>query len=203
MLEDAPKISDFYSDADEEHFSELRKYLKKMNIPFSIDTRLVRGLDYYTRTTFEITSDILGAQDAVLGGGRYDELVETLGGKPTPAVGFAAGIERIIILMKNKKLLKNKNSPDVYFSCLENNGLSIALSLSKKLRDLGIVVQMNTLRKSMKAQLREANKLEAKYAVILGDSEIKNKEVIIKNLKDGKQLKVSQSEMMDNFSDLT
>ena len=182
MLEDAPKISDFYSDADEEHFSELRKYLKKMNIPFSIDTRLVRGLDYYTRTTFEITSDILGAQDAVLGGVRYDELVETLGGKPTPAVGFAAGIERIIILMKNKKLLENRNSPDVYFSCLENNGLSIALSLSKKLRDSGIIVQMNTLRKSMKAQLREANKLEAKYAVILGDSEIKNKEVIIKNL---------------------
>ena len=203
LLEDAPKISDFYSDADEEHFSELRKYLKKMNIPFNIDTRLVRGLDYYTRTTFEITSDILGAQDAVLGGGRYDELVQTLGGKPTPAVGFAAGIERIIILMKNKKLLENKNSPDVYFSCLENNGLSIALSLSKKLRDSGIVVQMNTLRKSMKAQLREANKLEAKYAVILGDSEIKNKEVIIKNLKDGKQLKIAQSEMMDNFSDLT
>ena len=104
--------------------------------------------------------------------------------------------------MKNKKLLKNKNSPDVYFSCLENNGLSIALSLSKKLRDLGIIVQMNTLRKSMKAQLREANKLEAKYAVILGDSEIKNKEVILRIWR-MKQLKVAQSEMMDNFSDLT
>lgn len=203
FLEGAPKISNYYSNEDAEHFSELQKYLKKMEIPFSIDTRLVRGLDYYTRTTFEITSDILGAQDAVLGGGRYDGLVEKLGGKPTPAVGFAGGIERIIILMQNKEMLKNKYSPDIYFACLNSNGLSVALLLSKKLRDSGIIVQMNTLRKSMKAQMREANRSGARYAVILGDSEIKSEDIIIKNLKDGTQLKVPQSKMINKFRDLT
>ena len=203
LLKDAPEISNYYSNEDAEHFSELQKYLKKMEIPYDIDTRLVRGLDYYTRTTFEITSDILGAQDAVLGGGRYDKLVETLGGKPTPAVGFAAGIERIIILMQNKGILKNTYTPDIYFACLDSNGLSVALSLSKKLRDSGITVLMNSLRRSIKAQLREANKSGARYAIILGDSEIKNNEIIIKDLKNGTQLKAAQSKIINKFSDLT
>ena len=105
--------------------------------------------------------------------------------------------------MQNKELVKNKYSPDIYFACLNSNGLSVALLLSKKLRDSGIIVQMNTLRKSMKAQMREANRSGARYAVILGDSEIKSKEIIIKNLKDGTQLKVSQSNMINKFSDLT
>jgi len=203
LLEGAPKISNYYSNEDAEHFSELQKYLKKMDIPFNIDARLVRGLDYYTRTTFEITSDILGAQDAVLGGGRYDKLVETLGGKPTPAVGFAAGIERIIILMQKKEILKNKYTPDIYFACIENEGLSVALSLSKKLRDSGIKVLMNTLRRSIKAQLREANRSGARYVVILGYSEIKNNEIIIKDLRNGTQQKVAQSKIINKFSDLT
>ena len=163
---------------------------------------MVRGLDYYTRTTFEITSDALGAQDAILGGGRYDHLVENLGGKPTPAVGFAAGIERVLLSIESQGINNNKKNIDVYFACIDSLGLSVSLSLSNKLRDLGISVLMDTLRRSIKAQLREANKSGAKYAIIVGEAEIKNNEVIVKDLQNGTQMKVPQSKLINKLSGL-
>ncbi len=202
LLKHGPQVSDYYSKEDQIHFDEIQKYLKELKIPFLIDNHLVRGLDYYTRTTFEITSDALGAQDAILGGGRYDHLVENLGGKPTPAVGFAAGIERVLLSIESQGINNNKKNIDVYFACIDSLGLSVSLSLSNKLRDLGISVLMDTLRRSIKAQLREANKSGAKYAIIVGEAEIKNNEVIVKDLQNGTQMKVPQSKLINKLSGL-
>ena len=168
LLKDAPEIADYYSKDDEEHLEEVKDFLSAMDIPFTINPRLVRGLDYYTKTVFEITSSELGSQDALLGGGRYDDLVENLGGKPTPGIGFAAGMERILLLINEKQQKANKPSPDVYFICLEKAGLPNALSLSNKLRMNGFKIISDSLRRSMKAQMREANKSGAKYVLILG-----------------------------------
>ena len=144
-----------------------------MEIPFELDSRMVRGLDYYTRTTFEFISSNLGAQDAVCGGGRYDGLVETLGGKPTPAIGFAAGMERILMSIDPQEKSTEGNS--VYLINLVESASGKALQVANEIRELGFAVTMDTLRRSLKAQLRDANRIGAIKVVIMGDEEIKIK----------------------------
>jgi len=203
ILRDAPKISEYHTQDDSKHFECLIGFLKAMDIPFVINHKLVRGLDYYTRTVFEFNSLKLGSQDALLGGGRYDGLVETLGGKPTPGIGFAAGMERFLIAMKESGLQLKRPTPDIYFVCLDERGLSNTLGLSYKLRKIGLKVVSDPLRRSMKSQLREANKLEAKFALILGETEINDKTVAIKNLAEGTQKIILQSKLINFFEDLT
>ena len=149
-------------------------------------------MDYYSRTVFEFTSPVLGAQDALLGGGRYDELVETLGGKPTPAIGFAAGMERFLIALESIEKTESDPKPDIYFICLKEDGLPAALSLCQKLRRAGKNLVMDSLRRSLKAQLREANKSGACHALILGREEIESNSIIIKDLEKGHQVTVLQ-----------
>ena len=149
-----------------------------MNIPFTINSGLVRGLDYYTKTVFEITSNELGSQDALLGGGRYDSLVETLGGKPTPGIGFAAGIERILLLINEENFKEHKTVPDIYFICLEKKGIPVSINIAKILRLKGLNIVSDPLRRSMKAQMRDANKLRARYVLILGESELNDNTII-------------------------
>ena len=203
LLIGGPVVSDFYTDEDEVHFESLKIFLDAMNIPFKINSKLVRGLDYYSRTVFEFTSPALGAQDALLGGGRYDKLVETLGGKSTPGIGFAAGMERFLIAMKNREQQSEKSNIDVYFVCLDEAGLSTALSISNELRQDGYSLVADPLRRSMKAQMREANKSGAKFALILGATEMETESVILKNLKDGNQKIIQQNNVKDELRKLT
>ena len=202
ILENAPLINNFYTEEDREHFNEIKTYLDALNIPFNVNFRLVRGLDYYTKTVFEITSSELGSQDAILGGGRYDSLVEHLGGKPTPGIGFAAGIERILLLLKKKNSKIPKPFPDIYFICLEKKGIPASLIIAKRLRLKGFKIVSDTLRRSMKAQMRDANKIGAHFVLILGASELQNKVITLKNLKNGEQKKIKQDDVVDFFETL-
>ena len=203
ILKNGPRISDYYTKDDKEHFNEVKTYLKAMNIPFTINSRLVRGLDYYTKTVFEITSNELGSQDALLGGGRYDSLVETLGGKPTPGIGFAAGIERILLLINEENFKEHKPVPDIYLICLEKKGIPVSLNIAKILRLKGLNIVSDPLRRSMKAQMRDANKLRARYVLILGESELKDNTIIFKNLESGKQESIKQEKIVKYFDNLT
>ena len=203
ILKNGPRISDYYTKDDKEHFNEVKTYLKAMNIPFTINSGLVRGLDYYTKTVFEITSNELGSQDALLGGGRYDSLVETLGGKPTPGIGFAAGIERILLLINEENFKEHKPVPDIYLICLEKKGIPVLLNIAKILRLKGLNIVSDPLRRSMKAQMRDANKLRARYVLILGESELKDNTIIFKNLESGKQESIKQEKIVKYFDNLT
>ena len=203
ILKNGPRISDYYTKDDKEHFNEVKTYLKAMNIPFTINSGLVRGLDYYTKTVFEITSNELGSQDALLGGGRYDSLVETLGGKPTPGIGFAAGIERILLLINEENFREHKPVPDIYLICLEKKGIPASLNIAKMLRIKGLNIVSDPLRRSMKAQMRDANKLRARYVLILGESELKDNTIIFKNLESGKQESIKQEKIVKYFDNLT
>ena len=203
ILKNGPRISDYYTKDDKEHFNEVKTYLKAMNIPFTINSGLVRGLDYYTKTVFEITSNELGSQDALLGGGRYDSLVETLGGKPTPGIGFAAGIERILLLINEENFKEHKPVTDIYLICLEKKGIPVSLNIAKILRLKGLNIVSDPLRRSMKAQMRDANKLRARYVLILGESELKDNTIIFKNLESGKQEIIKQEKIVKYFDNLT
>jgi len=200
LLEGAPTVSECYTAEDKAHLESLQNFLTAMEIPFTIDPRLVRGLDYYSRTVFEFTSPVLGAQDALLGGGRYDGLVETLGGKPTPGIGFAAGMERFLIAMDDQS---NVSKTDVYFVCLGEAGLSTALSLTNELRQSRFNVMFDPLRRSLKAQLREANKSGARFALILGDTEMEKGTVVFKDLEKGEQKNILQKKIKNLFDNLT
>jgi len=190
LNENAPFIFDHISDEDSIHFNDLIKILEKMNIPYYHDKKLVRGLDYYTRTTFEITSNKLGAQDALCGGGRYDRLIEQLGGKKTPAIGFAAGFERLMMIMDYNQMKLNKNI-NLYISILGENIIPQAMNIINDLRKLNnLSITTETNRRSLKAQMREANRQKSSYVIIIGENEIKNQCVIIKNMVSSEQLEV-------------
>tara|TARA_Y100000588_G_scaffold55063_2_gene52500 strand:+ start:828 stop:2093 length:1266 start_codon:yes stop_codon:yes gene_type:complete len=203
LLKDAPKISNYYTEDDDTHLESLKNFLEAMNIPFTINHRLVRGLDYYTKTVFEFNSSQLGAQDAMLGGGRYDGLVEVLGGRPTPGIGFAAGMERFLIAMDDQDRGNNDPIVDIYFVCLDEKGLPLTLQLSNELRNNGFKVIFDPLRRSMKSQLRDANRSGARFALILGETEMNDNAIGFKDLKQGTQKTIAQSEVTNFFDNLT
>ena len=200
VLSNAPKISDYYTNEDKTHFQTILKFLGCLNIPYNIDLGLVRGLDYYTRTVFEFTSNSLGAQDALLGGGRYDNLVQDLGGKVVPGIGFAAGIERLLLILEAEKYNFKKHTPDIYFICIEQEAIQVMLSLSKKLREKNYIVVFDLLRRSLKAQMREANKFKVRYVIIIGEEELAHKKVTIKDLQKKAQYSYNQSDLFDFFN---
>ena len=200
ILSNAPKISDYYTNEDKTHFQTILKFLDCLNIPYNVDLGLVRGLDYYTRTVFEFTSNSLGAQDALLGGGRYDNLVQDLGGKVVPGIGFAAGIERLLLILEAEKYNFKKHTPDIYFICIEQDAIQIMLSLSKKLREKNYIVVFDLLRRSLKAQMREANKFKVRYVIIIGEEELAHKKVTIKDLQKKAQYSYNQSDLFDFFN---
>ena len=187
LLQDAPTITSFLSPDDANHFDEVQIYLEALDVPFTLDTALVRGLDYYTRTTFEIISSKLGAQDALCGGGRYDKLAETLGGKQTPAVGFAAGFERILIAMDEVDTDQKIRADKIYLIGLGDAVRPTMLKILGEARKAGLIMEFDSLRRSIKSQMREANKIGASLAIIIGDKELKDKSVQIKDLNNGQQ----------------
>ena len=186
ILKDAPAISDFFSKDSETEFKELTLLLNSAGIEFTINQRLVRGLDYYNQTVYEWKTDQLGAQDTVCGGGRYDNLVEELGGKSCPATGFSIGMERLILLMKETLELNvvNKNI-DIFFVCLSKESIQKAIMYSESLREqvseLGIRINMGL--EGAGSQFKKADKSGAMFAFILGDDELKNNTISMKDLR--------------------
>ena len=202
IVKSAPKIEQFYTKDDQNYFFSVQKFLNDLEIPFEIDPLLVRGLDYYTQTTFEICSENLGAQDALLGGGRYNGLVGSLGGKDAPAVGFAAGMERVIIAAKNRKKISPK-IPTIYAICTNDEAMGILQNSAKQLRSIGYKVICETLRRSMRSQMRDANKSNADYVMIIGDDEFNSRTIQLKDLKNGEQEKVDLEKIISYFKSLT
>jgi histidyl-tRNA synthetase len=189
IINKAPHIIDFLNNEDKKHFHKVLSLLDSLSIKYDIDHKLVRGLDYYCRTVFEIQSSNLGSQDALCGGGRYDYLVEELGGSPTPAIGFAAGIERLILALNKKKLSIFKR-PDIYIITTEEEHLECSFKISESLRNNNFVVINDTLRRSLKSQMKDANRLNVLYTIIIGEDEIKSNKVTIKNMDKGSQSQV-------------
>ena len=192
----APRSVDRLCPACREHFNRLKEYLTLLGIPFVINHRLVRGLDYYTRTVFEIQPEAEGAQSTLGGGGRYDGLIEELGGKPTPAIGFATGIERIILNLKKQNLpAPALPRPRVFIAHVGDGAKEEALKLAATLRrnDVGVIAALGS--KSLKAQLRQANNLGVRYAVIIGEEEVKSRTVMLRNMTTAEQKSVPVSEL--------
>ena len=187
----APKSVDHLCPECAEHFQQLKRYLELLGLPFTVNHQLVRGLDYYTRTVFEIQPKGGGAQSTLAGGGRYDDLIEELGGKPTPALGFAAGIERIILNLKKQKIeAPSLPKPKVFIACLGEAAKTEAVKLAANLRrgDIGVIAALGD--KSLKAQLRQANNLGVSYAVIIGEEELKSGTVIVRDMASAEQKSV-------------
>ena len=196
-MADAPKITDCLCDECGDHFAKLKEHLANAGISFQHDPRLVRGLDYYTKTAFEIKYPPLGAQSAVAGGGRYDGLIEEMGGSPTPAVGFATGLERLLLALESQNLLPEKNrSVDAYVVALGEAAQSEGFKLLNNLRKAGLSAAMDFAGRSMKAQMKQANKLGARYALILGDDEIAEGVVMLRSMSDSQQEKVALAEVI-------
>lgn len=199
-MKDAPKITDCLCDECSDHFQKLQKHLTKAGVKFDLDPRLVRGLDYYTKTAFEIKYPPLGAQSAVAGGGRYDGLIEEMGGNPTPAVGFATGLERVLLALEKQGLLPDKNrSVDVYVVALGEAAQEEAFKLVMDLRDAGYSAAVDYAGRSMKAQMKQANKLGARFAAIMGDDELSEGVVMLRDMAGSEQEKVPVNELISKL----
>jgi histidyl-tRNA synthetase len=193
-------MKDFLCSECAAHFEEVRSTLKSLNIPFRVNGRLVRGLDYYTKTAFEITSTALGSQDALAGGGRYDLLVEELGGKPTPGVGFAAGMERLMMVLQKSGTPPTKQQPPSLFIIgLDDNARSWAFVKAIRLRARGIPVEVDYLGRSLKAQLREANRQEAAHVLVIGESEMQSGTAKLKDMKTGNEQPIELEKIEDTL----
>ncbi len=194
LIDNAPKLIEYVDKSCIQHFEQFKTYLECMHIPYVINTRLVRGLDYYNRTVFEWTTTDLGTQSTICAGGRYDNLVEQMGGKACPAVGFALGLERLILLLKTQSLLTTKNTLSIYIVALGDKAqlksLQIAEQLHKTLPNL--IIYNDIAMGSFKAQFKKADKANADFAIILAEEELNNKQISIKPLKgQGKQKTMS------------
>lgn len=199
-LKDAPAMIDFLCDGCRTHFQQVCGYLDNLGIKYLIDKRLVRGLDYYTRTAFEFKSSLLGTQDTISGGGRYDLLVSDFGGKDTPAIGFAAGVERLILcLEKEGKFDLKQNGLDVFVAVLGEKARQIGSKLVQELRSGNLKCDMDFLNRSLKAQMREANRQNAKKVVIIGEDEIKRNIAIVKDMEKGKQEEVELDKIVEKI----
>ncbi len=193
MLDSAPKLLDHLSNEAKKHFEDLCSILEVHNIKFKINTRLVRGLDYYNRTVFEWVSSDLGSQGTIAGGGRYDYLVERVGGKPTSACGFAIGIERIILLLEGLNRDNKNILPDAYIVNLGDIARPYAFNIAEKLRNDGVKVSLNMEGSSFKSQMKKADKSGAKVALIIGDQEVESKIIQVKLIRDnGIQIPVDE-----------
>jgi len=191
-----PLMREYLCDECASHFASVQSLLKSLSVTYEVDGRLVRGLDYYTKTAFEITSTALGSQDALAGGGRYDLLIEELGGKSTPGVGFAAGIERLLMVLS--KLGKNElkqPAPILYFVGLDEQARTWTFLKASELRRKEICVEVDYLGRSVKSQMRDANRQLANYVIVVGEQELKTKSAKLKNMRTGEETTISLDEI--------
>lgn len=188
----APMLIDCICDECRNHFEAVKKALENMGIEYFIDPYIVRGLDYYTKTVFEIIADNKNSNSTICGGGRYDGLIAQLGHTNTPAAGFAMGLERLILTMEEQGVkFPEANTPDLYIGSMGEGAVSFASGLAFKLREMGLSVEIDHLKRSVKAQMKFANKIGAKNAVIIGDNEMEENKAKIKNMESGEEKETS------------
>ena len=188
IVADAPKLIDSICDECADHFEKVKGYLEAMGIEYVIDPNIVRGLDYYTKTVFEIIADNKNSNSVICGGGRYDGLIEELGGNPMPACGFALGMERLLLTMQEQGIeIPKENGVQIYIGNIGDASSMFAQKLVMNLREAGIVAEKDHLGKSVKAQMKYANKIGAKYSMIIGDDEMTKNVARLKNMEDGNE----------------
>jgi histidyl-tRNA synthetase len=191
IAKEAPSMLDYLDEDCQEHFKKVQKYLQEMNIPFTVNPKIVRGLDYYTQTAFEFLNNNLGAQNAVCGGGRYNGLFQQLGGKNMPAIGFAGGMERLILSMENEGLnFGEEPHPQAFIVAMGNEAKQFSLKLVNELRASNIAAETSYEKKSLKAQMKAADKTNSDFSLILGDEELNSQTVTMKNMKTGEQKQI-------------
>lgn len=191
IMQDAPLLIEHLDDDSLEQFEKVKVYLLKSKVPFEVEPKLVRGLDYYTHTTFEIVSSSVGSQSALCGGGRYDLLAEEIGDRSIPGVGFAAGIERILLACENEDSLKLPDDElDLYIVMLDKSLQKEVFEFGLEFRRRGFKVEFDYASRSVKAQMREANKLNSKYSMLIGGKEFENGKVVLKNMTNGEQVEI-------------
>ncbi len=191
QLSKAPVMIDYLCQECRTHYDQVKKYLKELKVDYLEDPRLVRGLDYYTKTAFEIKSPLLGSQDTLCGGGRYDLLVEELGGKPTPAVGFAAGMERyMLVLQMQKKFKFEEKKLNLFVATLGEEAKVFTSKLIRELREKKVSCDTDYLQRSLKAQMKEANRLNAEKVLIIGEEEMKKGKAVLRDMQTGEQKEI-------------
>jgi len=194
IIEKLPRISQFLDEGCRKHFEEVQAILIAVGVPFTLNDRLVRGLDYYTRTAFEFTHGALGAQNAILGGGRYDGLSESLGGPAAPGIGFAIGEDRLVLALQESAGAVQRK-PDVYIAPLGNGMDREAAGLARELRRHDVVVELGDETFRLKKSLETASKIGARFALIVGENEARSGSFALKNLETGEQVSVPRPEL--------
>jgi len=197
IAEKAPRIQEFLCDECREHFVKVCKALDALNLKYTVDPKLVRGLDYYTRTTYEIKVPYLGAQDTLIGGGRYDNLVRELGGPSTPAVGFAGGIERIALALEKKGIVVPRDILIYVATAGQDDTHVAAITVAETLRDRGFCVEIDLMERSLTPQMRYANRAKADYVVMVGEDELREGKFTLRDMKTGEQRKLTLHEMVE------
>ena len=203
IAEGLPKLIDHLDAASANHFSEVHSLLDSAGTPYSVNPSLVRGLDYYNRTAFEVTSKHLGAQNAICGGGRYDTLVEELDGPSTPCFGFALGLERLVSLVPFNDMKNFQKYPDVFIVCLGEETKTTGFQIAHELRLKGFWVERDYEMGSMKSQMRKANKTQSRFSLILGENEIRSGKFVLKNMATGEQKECPAQELATEITKIS
>ena len=204
IAQGAPVVIDYLCDECKEHFEKVQKYLDAQNIEYKINPQIVRGLDYYTKTVFEFVSNSIGAQGTVCGGGRYDGLVEELGGQHTASLGFAMGLERLMLLMEAQGCeFPQAEKPDLFIVALGEKATLKAVEIAKDMREEGFSALLDLNQRSVRAQMKYADKLGAKFNVVIGDNEVENKIAKLKNMQTGEETEINLDTFVSGFYNIS
>lgn len=191
IAQGAPKITDYLCDECKEHFASVQKYLDAAGVEYTVNPTIVRGLDYYTKTVFEFVTDFIGAQGTVCGGGRYDGLIEELGGKHLPSLGFAMGIERLLMLMDKQGIeIPKPSTCDLYVAVMGESASLKSFEIIKAVRSCGLIAETDVVGRGLRAQMKYADKIGAKFSMVLGDNEIEQGKAVINNMSSGEQTEI-------------
>ena len=204
IAKDAPVVTDYLCEECDDHFKKVQEYLKAMNIDYTINPKIVRGLDYYTKTVFEFISNSIGAQGTVAGGGRYDGLVDELGGQKTPSLGFAMGLERLMMLMDAQNApFPDASAPDLFVVALGDKATLKAVEIVKDMRAEGFTALMDLNQRSVRAQMKYADKLGAKFNIVIGDNEVENGTAKLKNMNTGEETDIALETFVSGFYNIS
>lgn len=204
IAENAPVVTDYLCDECREHFEKVQEYLKTLNIEYTINPKIVRGLDYYTKTVFEFVSDSIGAQGTVCGGGRYDGLVDELGGQKTPSLGFAMGLERLMLVMDAQNApFPEENKPDLFIVAIGDKATAKAVEIAKDMREEGFTALMDLNQRSIRAQMKYADKLGAKFNIVIGDNEVDSGITKLKNMTTGEETEIPLDTFVNGFYNIS
>ena len=205
LAKDAPKITDYLCEECENHFSEVKRYLDSAGVEYTVNPKIVRGLDYYTKTVFEFVTDCIGAQGTVCGGGRYDGLIEELGGKHMPSLGFAMGLERLLMVMDAQGItIPDDDKCALYIATMGDDAKVKAFELLRRVRECGLIAETDVVGRGLRAQMKYADKIGAKYSLVLGDNELNENKAKVKNMETGEQTELALDESFaEKFSVLS